>query len=119
MKMIEAIELIKFKYTNAKNDKKPRVVVLDKNYKKSGESINRNDLLGFNINYSKDKKYALTSIKDILGFADLLDEKNKRKRYERIRDFFPEQRDLIRRYNKRHIKSVKVKTGRKWKRGKV
>lgn len=113
----EALELVKFYYANYKHNKRPRVKVLDFVYpgirgqKTYGK---RKDLLGWNINYYKNKKYAIKAIDEIDSFARLLGAKNKEK-YERIKHFYPEQAKLLRRYNKKHVKHLKRKDGWFWK----
>ena len=102
MKLFEVFEIIKFKY----NKKTPKVKVLDFNYK-------GNDVLGWNLNYSKRKRYTQNSLDNTSNFSDLVgdDQKNK---YDRIRNLFPEQKDLIRRYKRKKMENIKIKKGRKW-----
>ena len=55
----EELPLIQFKYTNTKNDKYPKVKVLDFNYKGiKGQKTygQRHDVLGFNYNYLETRK---------------------------------------------------------------
>jgi hypothetical protein len=109
--LLEDIPLVKFYYKNWKNDKYPEVMAFDTEYpgregqKSYGE---RKDLLGWNLNYYKNKKEASDSINDINDFADLLS-KNKEEKYKRIKYFFPEQSSLLRRYKKNSIKFLRVK----------
>lgn len=115
-KIYEDLQLVRFKYTNYKEDPKPRVKVLDFTYpgqphqKTYGQ---RNDLLGFNLNYFKNKKYASKAIDDIDGFARLLSANNKEK-WQRLKHFYPEVLQHIRRYNRQHIKGLKQKKGILW-----
>lgn len=110
-KLYEDLQLVKFKYTNFKQDPTPRVKVLDFEYpgkigqKNYGE---RKDLLGFNLNYFKNAKYAGKAIDEIDGFARLLSA-NKQEKYQRLKYFYPEVLQFIRRYNKQHIVNLKRK----------
>ena len=70
--------------------------------------------MGWNINYFQNKRYARRAIDEIDSFARLLATNNKEK-YKRIKDFFPEQAKLIRRYQKKHVKGLKRKDGVFWK----
>lgn len=111
MKLNEALELIKFNYANYKHDKRPRVKVLDLEYPgRPGQKTygQRKDLLGWNINYFKNKRYARKAIDEIDSFARLLGAHDKEK-YERIKYFFPEQAKFIRRYQRKHISGLKRK----------
>jgi len=112
----ESLELIKFDYTNYKHDPRPNVKVLDFMYPgKEGQKTygKRRDILGWNINYFSNRKYAEKAVDEIDSFARLLDADDKEK-YDRIKDFFPEQMKIIRRYNKKHVKRLKVKKDGKW-----
>jgi hypothetical protein len=113
MKLNEALELVKFSYANhSKNtaaSKRPRVKVLD--YKYPGQPHQktygqRRDLLGWNINYYSNKRYARRAIDEIDSFARLLGAENKEK-YSRVKYFFPEQAKLLRRYMRKHITNLK------------
>jgi hypothetical protein len=111
MKLEEALELVKFHYSNWKHDKRPRVKVLDFRYPgRPGQKTygQRRDLLGWNINYFKNKRYARRAIDEIDSFARLLSANNKEK-YRRIKYFFPQQAKYIRRYMRKHIKGLKRK----------
>lgn len=116
MKLNEALQYVKFHYDNYKHDKRPRVKVLDFMYpgqphqKTYGK---RNDLLGWNINYFSNKRYARRAVDEIDSFARLLSANNKEK-YNRIKYFYPEQSKFIRRYMKKHIKYIKRKKGILW-----
>jgi len=117
MKLYETLELVKFHYSNYKNDKRPRVKVLDFEYPgQAGQKTygKRRDLLGWNINYFSNKKYARKAIDDIDTFARLLSANNKEK-YKRIKYFYPKQAEFIRRYMRKHIKGMKRKDGWWWK----
>ena len=112
----EELPLIQFKYTNTKNDKYPKVKVLDFNYKGiKGQKTygQRHDVLGFNHNYFRDKKKDGQAIDDIHSFAELLKADNKEK-YKRIKDFYPDALKYIRRYKKSNIKELKMKKGALW-----
>lgn len=115
--LTEELQYIKFAYKNYKNDKRPKVKVLDYKYKGiPGQKTygERDDLLGWNLNYIKNKKMAIKAIDDIDSFARALSA-NKEEKYRRIKYFFPEQAKLIRRYMRDHIKGMKVKDGILWK----
>ena len=116
MKLNEALNLVKFHYSNYKHDKRPRVKVLDYEYPGiPGQSTygHRRDLLGWNINYFSNKRYAKKAIDEIDSFARLWNADRKEK-YERIKAFFPEQAKFIRRYMRKHIKGLKKKKGLLW-----
>jgi len=68
----------------------------------------REDLLGFNLNYFKNSKYAAKAIDDIDGFARMLSA-NKDEKYRRLKYFYPEIIKYIRRYNREHIEGIKRK----------
>lgn len=110
-KLYEDLQLVKFKYANFKQDPNPRVKVLDfeypgrKHQKNYGE---RKDLLGFNLNYFKNKKYASKSIDEIDSFARMLSA-DKKEKYQRLAYFYPEVLKFIRRYNRQHISGMKGK----------
>lgn len=112
----EELPLIKFKYGNYKKDKTPKVQVLDFNYpgiKGQKTYGQREDILGFNVNYFKEKKTGKEAIDDIDTFARLIKADNKEK-YQRIKDFYPDALPYIRRYKKKHIKKLKLKKGKLW-----
>lgn len=118
----EELEYIKFKYNNYKNDKNPRVKVLDFKYpgiKGQKTYGQREDVLGWNINYveggKEAKKEAKDGIDDIADFTDLLGG-NNREKYERIVTMFPQAAEFLRRYMKKHIVDLKHKPHKKWKR---
>jgi len=113
----EDLAYIKFKYSNYKHDPTPKVKALDFEYPgQPGQSTygQRDDVLGWNINYFKNKKYAKKAIDDIDSFAKLLGA-DKEEKYKRIKYFFPEQAKFIRRYMRKHIKGIKHKKGFLWK----
>jgi len=112
----ENLAYVKFKYDNYKNDKVPRVKVLDTDYpgiKGQKTYGSRKDMLGWNLNYFNNKRYAKRAIDDIESFAKLLSA-NKDEVYKRIKYFFPEQAKFIRRYMKKHIRGLKQKKGILW-----
>ncbi len=114
----EALAYVKFKYDNYKKDPRPRVKVLDFRYPGQPHQRTygqRDDLLGWNLNYYSNKREAKRAIDDIADFASLL-AANKLEMYRRIRAFFPEQAKLIRRYNRDYIKGEKEKRGILWRR---
>lgn len=118
MKLNEALQYIKFNYANYKHDKTPRVKVLDFEYPgREGQKTygQRRDLLGWNINYYKNKSYAKRAVDEIDSFTRLLGGNDKEK-YERIKTFFPEQAEFLRRYMRKHIKNLKTKKGIFWRR---
>jgi len=110
-KLYEDLKLIKFKYSNYKHDKRPKVKVLDFNYPGIvGQSTygTRRDILGFNLNYFKNPRYASRAIDEIDREATALST-NKEEKYRRIKHFFPEAIKFLRRYNKEYISNLKVK----------
>ena len=117
----EGLLYVKFKYDNYREDPRPRVKVLDFKYpgiegqKTYGQ---REDLLGWNLNYFSNKKEARKAIDDIADFASLL-AANKLEMYKRIKSFYPEQAKFIRRYNKTYIKGMKERRGILWRRADV
>ena len=116
MKLNEALELVKFHYSNYKHNKRPRVKVLDFEYpgRKGQKTYNqRKDLLGWNLNYFKNPKQAQKSVDEIDSFARLV-AANNREKYERVRLFFPEAYKYLRRYMRKHIKGIKRKDGVFW-----
>jgi hypothetical protein len=111
MKLNEALQSVRFHYSNYKHDPNPKVKVLDYEYPgRSGQKTYgaRRDLLGWNTNYFENKEEASRSIDEIDSFARLLASNNKEK-YERVKIFFPEQAAFLRRYIREHIKGIKVK----------
>ena len=111
----ESLQFVKFHYDNAKNDKNPQVKVLDFKYKgQPGQKTygKRKDLLGWNVNYFSNKKYAKKAIDDIDSFARMIGANSGKEKYERLKYFFPEQAKLIRRYIQKHIKNLKHKPGK-------
>ena len=113
----EDLNLVKFKYSNFKEDPTPQVKVLDFVYPgQKGQKTygDREDLLGFNINYFKNKKYARKAIDEIDGFARLLSA-NKQEKWKRLKYFYPEVSKFVRRYNREHITNIKHKKRFVWK----
>ena len=115
MTLKESLELVKFSYANNSKDtpasKRPRVAVLDFEYPgRPGQKTygQRKDLLGWNLSYYSNKRYAKRAVNEIDSFARLLGADNKEK-YSRISYFFPEQAKLLRRYQRKHIKGLKRK----------
>lgn len=95
MKLDEALEFIKFKYTNYHNDPNPNAFILDKNYD--------GDWLGWNLNYIKSnkKKEIINKLYQIKqDYPDL----DKLSLYNLIIKEIPEIEDYIRRYKKDSIK---------------
>jgi len=116
-KLNEDLALVKFKYTNYKHDPKPKVKVLDFEYpgqKHQKTYGQRKDLLGFNLHYFKNPKYAEKAIDEIDGFARMLSA-NKKEKYKRLKYFYPEVVKFIRRYNRDHIDNIKHKKRIFWK----
>jgi hypothetical protein len=120
VKLQEAVEYVKFFYANHSKDssksKRPRVKVLDFEYPgRPGQKTygKRRDLLGWNINYFSNKRYARRAIDDIISFSKLLGA-NKDEQYKRMKTFYPEQMSLVRRYQRKHIKDIKRKEGLFW-----
>ncbi len=121
MKLKEAINedlnLVKFKYSNTDNDPSPKVKVLDFVYPgQKGQKTygDRKDLLGFNLNYFKNKKYASKAIDEIDGFARLLSA-NKKEKWTRLKYFYPEVSQFVRRYQRQYINNLKHKKKFIWK----
>jgi hypothetical protein len=121
MKLNESIELVKFYYDNhskkTPSSKRPRVKVLDFEYPgRPGQKTynQRKDLLGWNLNYFSNKKYASRAIDEIDSFARLLSADNKEK-YKRIKHLYPEQASFLRRYQRKHIKGIRRREGLLWK----
>jgi len=115
MRLNEALELVKFSYGNhSKNtpsSKRPRVKVIDYNYPgRVGQKTygQRRDLLGWNISYYSNKRYARKAVDEIHSFSKLLGADNK-ELYSRVKYFFPEQAALLRRYKKSKISNLKRK----------
>ena len=113
----EDLNLVKFKYSNYKEDPSPKVKVLDFTYPgRKGQKTygQRKDLLGFNLNYFKNKRYASRAIDEIDGFARLLSA-NKKEKYQRLKYFYPEVTKFIRRYQRQYINNIKHKKRFVWK----
>jgi len=116
----EELPTLKFKYTRAQHDPKPRVKALDLEYPgRKGQKTfgKRKDLLGWNLNYFKNSRYAAKAIDQIDKVANEqgLDKKQK---YEKVKELFPEQSKYLRRYMKNHIENLKQKKGWLWRKTK-
>jgi hypothetical protein len=112
----ETIEMVKFYYKDWKHDKTPRVKVLDYEYPgRPGQKTygQRKDLLGWNVNYFENKEDAIRTIDDIDTFARMLSVDLKEK-YRRIKYFFPEQAQYLRRYKRDSVRALKVKDDWFW-----
>lgn len=117
----EGLTYVKFKYDNYHEDPRPRVKVLDYKYPGRPEQKTygkREDLLGWNLNYFKNRKDAKQAIDDITDFASLLSA-NKLEMYNRIKSFYPEQAKYIRRYQRNYIKGLKERKGILWRRADI
>jgi len=117
----EGLHYVKFKYDNYNEDPRPRVKVLDFKYPGQPEQKTygqREDLLGWNLNYFSNKKEAKQAIDDIADFASLL-AANKLEMYKRIKAFYPEQAKFIRRYQRDYVKGIKTKKGILWRRADI
>jgi len=117
----EGLTYVKFKYSNYNQDPVPRVKVLDYKYPgQEGQKTygQREDMLGWNLNYFKNKKYAKQAIDDIADFASLLSA-NKLEMYRRVKAFFPEQAKLMRRYQRAYVKGLKSKRGILWRKADI
>jgi len=114
----EELQYIKFSYKSENsNDPKPKVAVLDFVYPgRAGQKTygQREDLLGFNLNYAPDKKYAKRALDEIDTFARLISA-GKKEKWERIADFFPDAKEFVRRYKRENMKAIKRKDGWFWK----
>lgn len=114
--LLENLVKVKFKYTNYKHDPIPKILALDFNYKGLPHQKTygqREDVLGWNTNYFENKKDAIRTINDIDTFARMLSS-NKLEKYKRIKYFFPEQSQYIRRFNRKYIVSLKTKEEKDW-----
>jgi len=112
-KLYEDLQLVRFNYDNYQEDPKPRVKVLDFEYPgQKGQKTygKRKDLLGFNLNYFKNRRYANRAIDEIDGFARLLSA-NQKEKYQRLKYFYPEVLKFIRRYQRQYVKNLKRKKG--------
>lgn len=112
----ESLDAVRFYYKNWKHDKRPIVKVLDYRYPGMPNQRTygqREDLLGWNVNYFENKKDAIKTIDDIDTFAKMLSN-NKLEKYRRIKYFFPEQAQYLRRYKRESIKNMKMKDGWFW-----
>lgn len=110
-RLYEDLQLVKFRYSNYKKDPSPKVKVLDFEYpgRKGQKNYgNRKDLLGFNLHYFKNPRYARTAIDEIDGFARLLSA-DKEEKYQRLKYFYPEVTKYVRRYNRDHITNLRRK----------
>ena len=117
MKLNEVLQLVKFRYTNYKKDPTPEVKVLDTQYfgKIDQKTYRqRQDVLGWNINAYENKKEAEKTLDEIDDFARLL-AADKKEKYQRVKLFFPEQAQLLRRYIKEKCKGLRVKEDGLWK----
>jgi len=117
MLLKEALVSVKFHYKNFKNDPYPLVKILDTKYEgKIGQKTygKRKDLLGWNLNYFENKEEAKRSIDEIDSFARLMAADNKEK-YDRVKTFFPEQAQYLRRYIKDGIVGLRTKENGLWK----
>lgn len=115
-KIYEDLALVKFKYANYKNDPKPKVKMLDFTYPgQEGQKTygKRDDLLGFNLNYFSNPRYASRAIDEIDGFARMLSA-NKLEKWKRLKYFYPEVVKFIRRYMRKHVNNIKHKKGMRW-----
>ena len=115
--LYEDLPLIKFEY-HGKNStiKKPRVLVLDYDYKGKEGSKNygkRNDVLAWCLNHSKDPKYSKARIQDICKDFDFLKD-DKKDIYDAVSVLYPESVFLVRRYIKKGMKKIKEKKGKSW-----
>jgi hypothetical protein len=111
LKLIEALQLIRFKYTNYKHDPMPEVKILDTEYPGQPHQKTYNeraDLLGWNLHHFSNPKKAAKTIDDIDSFARLLTTSKKQK-YERVKALFPEQSKFLRRYIRDHVKGLRIK----------
>ena len=115
--LYEDLPLIKFEY-HGKNStiKKPRVIVLDYEYKGKEGTKNygkRNDVLAWCLNHAKDPKYTKARIQDICKDFDFVNS-DKQEIYDAVSVLYPESVFLIRRYIKDGMKKIKEKKGNSW-----
>ena len=113
----EDLARAKFKYTNYKHDPKPKTIVLDADYIYNGKGKvipGQHDILAFNINYAKDKKFTRKAIQEIVTFAHMI-KKDKKDVYQRLKDLYPECTKYIRHYKPEYMKGIKMKKGWMWK----
>lgn len=112
----EDLPLIKFEY-HGKNStvKKPKVLVLDFNYKGRKGSKNygkREDVLGWSLKHSSDPKFSENKIKEICKDFDFIN--NKEEMYDTVSALYPDSIFFIRRYIKDGMKKIKEKKGKSW-----
>jgi hypothetical protein len=103
----------KFSYEQYKNDPNPKILILDDNYRFNGrgkEIPNQHDILGYNINYFKNKKIDEKKIKEIYNLAEKA-KKEKLDIYKEIKEKYPASLRYIRHYKKSAIKNFKEKKG--------
>ena len=115
--LIEDLVFAKFKYANWQHDPRPNILVLDNDYIYNGKGKivpGQHDILGYNIDYSKNKKVDQQAINEITSFAHIL-KKDKKDIYERIKAFYPDSLKYIRHYKPNAITKLKMKNGWKWK----
>ena len=90
-----------------------RILILDDNYRFNGrgkEVPNQHDILGYNINYFKNKKIDEKKIKEIYNLAEKA-KKEKLDIYKEIKEKYPASLRYIRHYKKSAIKNFKEKKG--------
>lgn len=100
------------------HDSKPKILVLDNDYIYDGKGNikpGRHDILGFNLNYSENKKVDKKAVQEIVSFAHLL-KKNKKDVYKRLKDLYPKiVKDNIRCYKPQQMTKLRKKDGFFWK----
>ena len=109
----ESMRTAKFSYEQYKNDPNPKILILDDNYRFNGrgkEVPNQHDILGYNINYFKNKKIDEKKIKEIYNLAEKA-KKEKLDIYKEIKEKYPASLRYIRHYKKSAITNFKEKKG--------
>ena len=112
----EDLPLIKFEYQGKNSTiKKPKVLVLDFNYKGKEGTKNygkREDVLGWSLKHSKNPKMSEKRINDICKEFDFIN--NKEDMYSTVSALYPDSVFLLRRYIKDGMKKIKEKKGKSW-----
>ena len=112
----EDLPLIKFEYQGKNSTiKKPKVLVLDFNYKGKEGTKNygkREDVLGWSLKHSKNPKMSEKKINDICKEFDFIN--NKEDMYSTVSALYPDSVFLLRRYIKDGMKKIKEKKGKSW-----
>jgi hypothetical protein len=115
--ILEDVALVKFKYQGKNShDKYPQVLAIDPKY--VGRDFWKNKdpkgyLMGINTNYSKNKKGAIGNTRDIMDFAELLNN-DKLQKYKRLNNFLNDEIKNLRTYLRKNIKFMKKMKDGEW-----